>query len=136
MIYLLAGNAAQAANYCREHGIGLRDASYVSSPVLLRGLAEPDYAVVGTFWDHVRAIEIWKTLLSCYAGSKKPLPQAPPAIQQYLRSTHLVPANIVIGPNAGFVTMPGDPELEPIEDDPEPEPPKKKKFSGFKSIRK
>ena len=138
MIYILAGNAAEAANYCREHNISLPDARYVHSPELLRGLVDPEFAVTGTFWDSPRAIDIWRVLLIAFIG--KPTPQAPPEIQKFLHSTLITnnPVTSCVMPTsctAGFMSVPGDSELEPIEE-PEPVVEKKKKKNGFKSIRK
>lgn len=85
-ILILAGNAAQAAMYCRDHGISLHDARYIMSPDQVRGYKEPRYAVCGTFWSSPRSIEIWKALVLCYAGSSH-TPVAPPDIEPFLHNT-------------------------------------------------
>lgn len=155
MLNILAGNAAQAAMYCRDHGISLHDARYIVSPEQLRGQLAPDYAVAGTFWDAPRAIEIWKTLVTCYIGSKRPVPIAPPHIEPFLHPTLPTSAPTITGPLTGNVVssilqvanvvsqgfpmipnpFPDEDVLQPIEDDGLPKLNVKKKLK-FKKIRK
>ena len=127
MLYILAGNAAQAATYCREHNISLPEARYVSQSYHLAGVKEPEYVVVGTFWDSPRSIDTWKTLLASYAGSKKPVPRAPPHIQPFLNPVlpNAPVSNVVSIPNPN----PGVAILDPLD---EPTPKRKK---SFKKIR-
>lgn len=100
MIFILAGTAPQAACYVREHTGRLSDYRYVSSAHALRGLADPDYVVVGTFWDRPDAITIWQTLcVSC-----KVRPVAPAHIEPFLHRT--IPFNPI--------AVEQDPVLVPI----------------------
>lgn len=101
---LLAGNAAQAANWCREHGIALSEATYVFSPEQVRGYREPPYAVVGTFWDAPRSLDIWRALVLTYP--KNP-PKAPPEIEPFLHP--VLPSKPVVVPAPPIPTVPSEP---------------------------
>lgn len=61
-LYILAGNAAQAAAFTTEVGMQPTRGRYVSDDHVLRGLRDPHYVVVGTFWQRHDANRIWDTL--------------------------------------------------------------------------
>jgi len=131
-IYVLAGTATQAADYMRVHGLMPSQVVYVTGPDKLLGLLDPEYAVVGTFWDRHDAIQIWEGLLiACRAGS--PRPKAPDHIEKFLDKKY----------NWTPTASPTVPKKEPVlpskfkrikPPDPPPPPPKPENF-GFKRIK-
>lgn len=81
-IYVLAGTAAQAGNFMRESGLMPSQVRYVASEDHVRGLSNPTYWIVGTFWDRSDAIRIWENLKRCMVDGRPML--APPHIEQFL----------------------------------------------------
>lgn len=61
-LYILAGTAAQAAAFTSEVGMSPTRGRYVSDDYILRGLRDPHYVVVGTFWQRPDANRIWDSL--------------------------------------------------------------------------
>lgn len=128
-LLILAGNATQAAQYCREHDIPLSEARWVMSADQIRGYHDPEYVVTGTFWNNPQAIPIWQALCSV---CKRTTPQAPPEIEPFLHKNFPV-----FSPAAPVTPPPAPPEPEPelaplefkhIEDVPSP----KKTFKRIK----
>lgn len=120
MLYILAGNVAQAANYAHKMLYFLTETRYVAHEPMLRGLRDPHYVVTGTFWDRHDAIQIWQTL--CTACTTRPL--APPEIEKFLtaNTAAFTPIENPVAPLA---------VLQPVEPEPDPSP-KKKKFKHIK----
>ena len=122
-IYLLAGNASQAADWCRQSKTPMSSVRYVSSADHLRGLMDPTWIVVGTFWERHDAVSIWAALV--HACTIKPV--APPEYEPFLHKK-LPPLPIVSIPN----TMAPFSILQPIVLEKEEPTPKKKTFKSIK----
>jgi len=73
-LLVLAGNAAQVRDFCREYQILPNTVSYVNDESHLKGLQGPPFVVVGTFWDRPDAVRIWTELQIHYAGGQTTYP--------------------------------------------------------------
>jgi hypothetical protein len=108
------------------------------------GLLNPEYVVVGTFWNHPQAVPIWQALVSV---SKAHPPQAPPELEPFLHKNFPVFSPLPAPPppktQVPDVECPkcgldhpanewcpncGEPKFKHIED----VPPLKKKFKSIK----
>lgn len=127
-VLVLAGTAAQAAEWMRAEGLTPACLRYVSSAAGIRG-SEMDvpFVVTGTFWDRHDAIQIWETLMQLQTVRAK----APDHIEPFLE--HNKKQWVETPPVARMPAPPTPPEPEP---DHEPKtfkhikeaPPKKKTF--------
>jgi hypothetical protein len=61
-LYILAGNSNHVAIYMRERGLQPSLVQYVRDAYRLRGLRNPTFVVLTSFWDRPDAKEIWETL--------------------------------------------------------------------------
>ena len=76
-ILVVAGNARQFADWCREHGLRERqDAIYVSSERALRGRQGGSYVLTGTWMDRrdIREIEQSLRIVGAQLRTDEPHP--------------------------------------------------------------
>lgn len=133
-IYVLAGTATQAADYMRVHGLMPSQVVYVTGPDKLLGLLDPEYAVVGTFWDRHDAIQIWENLLVACRAAR---PTAPDHIERFLdKKYNWTPTKHLSKTEKKEPVLPSKFKSikPPPEPAPPPKPPKPDNF-GFKRIK-
>ena len=123
-LQILSGTAYEAAEWCRRAAKPFNTVRYVASFNHLRGLMDPEYVVVGTFWNRHDAVQIWAALVS---ACKTHPPGAPPEYEAFLHKT-LPVLPILSIPNP----TPKEPILHPITLEDESPTPKKKKFKSIK----
>lgn len=63
VLYLLAGNLVQATDWVRARSITPASVRYVNDQQALRGLRNPSYVILGTFWERPDAFHIWSSLM-------------------------------------------------------------------------
>lgn len=129
-LLILAGNAAQAAQYVREKNLSTLDVLYVSGEHHVRGWTSPRYAIVGTFWDRHDAIRIWQILKLCFPTVIRKTMTAPPEIEKFLQPQLPPPPPPPPPPPRPTVNV--GPVLTDFKHIKEPKP----ENNGFKRIRK
>lgn len=72
MVYILAGNAAEASIWMRNAGKGMFEVRYVAQSNSLRGLTNPEFVVLPGFWKRTDAHDIWTVMQTCWMGKKFP----------------------------------------------------------------
>jgi hypothetical protein len=81
-LLILAGTAAQAGVYMREHNLMPSQIAYAMSEEQIRGYQNPEYVIIGTFWDRHDCIRMWQSLKKCMTDGR--VMKAPDHIETFL----------------------------------------------------
>jgi hypothetical protein len=115
-LLILSGTAAQAGNYMREQGLMPSQVAYVMHADQLSGYLNPQFVIVGTFWDRPDCIRTWQKLCACMTDGREM--KAPDHIEKFLEP-------VVVKVKAKIVPAPAVPKVKT-------EPPKAVTFKHIK----
>ena len=62
-LLILAGNHTQARAWVDDMGIKPDKVRYVIDETYVRGIKDPVFVVIGTFWERQDALQIWRSLM-------------------------------------------------------------------------